>query len=142
MSEVTAGRPPQEVSGWAIGFTSFAGFMMIIIGFFDAIAGFVGLFRNTLYAVTPNYVFAFNITTWAWIQLIVGIVLILAGFGVFTGAVWARTVGVIVAVITAIVNFAFLPYYPLWSILVIALSIAVIWALTAHGRDITREEGY
>lgn len=143
MPEMTAGRPQHEVSGWAIGFTSFAGFMLVLIGVFHIIAGFTGLARNTLYAVTPNYVFSFNVTTWGWAHIIVGIIVLAAGFGVFSGAVWARTVGVLVAALSVIANFAFLPYYPLWAILIIAVDIAVIWALTAHGRDITAEEsGY
>ena len=63
-------------------------------------------------------------------------VVVLAGFALFSGAVWARTVGVILAVLSAIANFAFIPYYPVWSIVMIAVNITVIWALTAHGRDI------
>ena len=84
--------------------------------------------------------FSFDTTTWGWIHLIVGIVVILAGFGIFTGNVLARSVGVIVAVVSAIANFMWLPYYPIWSVIVIAIDIAVIWALTAHGRDLARAE--
>ena len=139
MSEYAAGQVRREPSGWAIGFAAFAGAMMIMIGFFEAIAGLVALFNNHIYAVTPNYIFTFNVATWGWVHLLIGIVVLLAGFGVFSGAVWARTIGVIVAAVAAIANFAFLPYYPLWSILIIAVSIAVIWALTTHGRDISME---
>ena len=70
--------------------------------------------------------------------LIGGIVVALAGFALFTGAVWARAVGVIVVGISAVVNFMWLPYYPFWSMLIIALDIFVIWALTAHGRDVAK----
>jgi hypothetical protein len=129
-----------EPSGWAIGFSAFAGAMMLMIGFFHAVAGLAALFNNKVYAVTPNYIFTLNITTWGWLHLILGIVVLLAGFGVFTGAVWARTVGVIIAVISAIANFAFLPYYPLWAMAIIAVDVAVIWALTTHGRDIALED--
>lgn len=142
MPEVTAGRPPREVSGWAIGFTSFAGFLMIVGGIFHAIIGLVGLAGNPLFVTTPNYIFKFDLTSWGWAHLLVGIIVAAAGFAVFSGAVWARTVGVIVAAISLIANFAFLPYYPLWAILIIALDIGVIWALTAHGRDIVAEERY
>jgi hypothetical protein len=143
MPEVTAGRPAHEVSGWAIGFTSFAGFMLIVIGVLHAIVGITGIARNPLYVSTPNYFLKFDLTTWGWAHLLVGIVVLAAGFGVFSGAVWARTIGVIVAAISIIANFAFLPYYPLWAVLIIAIDIAVVWALTAHGRDITaEEEGY
>ena len=78
-------------------------------------------------------------TTWGWIHLIAGIIIYLAGFGLFSGAVWARTVGVILAAISAFVSFAWIPLYPVWSIVIIAIDVAVIWALTAHGRDITME---
>ena len=78
----------------------------------------------------------FDATTCGWIHLIFGIILLLAGFALFSGAVWARTVGVILAVISAIVNFAWLPWYPVRSITMIAVCVAVIWGLTTHGRDI------
>jgi uncharacterized membrane protein (DUF106 family) len=81
-------------------------------------------------------VFEFDVTAWGWIHLILGVILILAGIGIFSGNVAARTVGVIVAGLAAIANFACLSYYPVWSIIVIAICIAIIWALTAHGRDI------
>jgi len=120
---------------WAVGFAYFAGFMMIMVGVFDLIQGFAALFKKDFLAVTPNYVFHFNSSTWGWIHMLFGLVILLAGLGVFTGAVWARTVGVILAVIVGIENFAFIPIYPVWSIIVIAACVTVIWALTAHGRD-------
>jgi hypothetical protein len=83
-------------------------------------------------------VFEFDITAWGWIQLILGVLLIASGLGIFSGNVAARTVGVIMAASAAIANFAWLPYYPVWSFIVIAICIAIIWALTVHGRDIAR----
>jgi hypothetical protein len=142
MPEVSAGRPPHEVSGWAIGFTSFAGFMMIVIGIFHVIVGIAGIASNPVFVNTPQYIFKFSLVTWGWAHLLVGIVVLAAGFGVFNASVWARTVGVIVAAVSMVANFAFLPYYPIWSVLIIALDIGVIWALTAHGRDISMEERY
>ena len=114
----------------------FAGTMPILIGFFHALAGLTGILKDEFDAATPNYVLKFDATTWGWIHLIGGVIVVLAGFGVFKGAVWARTVGVIVAVISALVSFAWIPVYPS-GIVVIAIDVAVIWALTAHGRDIT-----
>lgn len=128
-----------EPSGWAIGFSAFAAFMLMLIGFFHVIAGLAAIVENEFYAVTPNWVFQFDVTTWGWVHMLMGIVIILAGFAIFSGAVWARTIGVIVAVISAIANFAFLPYFPLWSAIMIAVAVAVIWALTARGRDIAME---
>jgi hypothetical protein len=127
-------------SGAAVGFTIFASVMLMLIGVFHAIAGLAAIFENEFYAVTPNYILEFDVSAWGWIHLIGGIIVLLAGFGVWSGAVWARTVGVTVAGISALTSFAFIPYQPVWSLLIIALDVAVIWALTAHGRDIVSEE--
>jgi hypothetical protein len=126
----------ERTSGAAVGWTMFAAVMMIFIGCFHAIAGLVGIVNDAFYVKTADYVFRFDATTWGWIQLIGGIIVLLAGFGLFSGAVWARTVGVIVATISAIISFAWLPWYPIWAICILAIDVAVIWALTAHGRDI------
>lgn len=123
-------------SGAAVGFTMFAAFMMILIGSFHVIAGLAGIIDDQFYAVTQEWVLQFDITTWGWIHLIAGIVVLIAGLSLFTGAIWARTVGVILATLSAIANFAWLPYYPFWSLAIIAIDIFVIWALTVHGRDI------
>ena len=151
MSHVRAGQPdglvelhepttvPNHRSATAVGFTFFASLMMIMIGFFDMIQGFAGIVKKDFYAVTPNYVFHFSTSTWGWINLVVGLVVLLAGFALFRGSVWARTVGVIMALTVAVVNFAFIPIYPIWAITIIAVSVFVIWALTAHGRDIVEE---
>jgi hypothetical protein len=122
--------------------------MMFMIGAFHLIAGLAGVFEDEIYTVVPAvgteasgdlYYLQFDATTWGWIHTIVGIVILLAGFSLLSGAVWARTVGVILAVISAIANFAWLPWYPVWSIVMIAVSVTVIWALTVHGRDVTME---
>jgi hypothetical protein len=127
----------EEPSGWAVGWTAFAGIMMIMMGIWWVIAGLVAIFEESFYVVTFNWIFEFNVTAWGWIHVILGIVVGLAGFYLFSGAVWARTVGVVVAVIAGLVAFAWMPYYPIWGIIFLAVSVAVIWALTAHGRDIT-----
>jgi hypothetical protein len=124
-------------SGWAVGWAGFAGVMLIMIGVFDVIQGLAALFNDKFYVVSEEWIFEFDITAWGWIQLILGVILIASGIGIFSGNVAARTVGVIIAGVAAIVNFAWLPYYPLGSVIVIAICVAVIWALTAHGRDIT-----
>lgn len=120
----------------AVGFTVFAAVIMVMIGFFQAIAGIVALFNDEFFVIGEQWTFKFDITTWGWIHLLFGIVVFLAGIALFSGKVWARTVGVILAIASAAVNFAWLPWYPVWGILVIILNVFVIWALTAHGRDI------
>lgn len=124
-----------EASGWAIGWTMFASTMMLLIGFWHAIAGVVALFENEFYAVGQEYIFHFDVTTWGWVHLLLGIVIILAGLGLYRGAVWARTLGVIMAVISAIAAFAWVPYYPIWALMIAASAVFVIWALTAHGSE-------
>jgi hypothetical protein len=126
----------REVSGWAVGWTIYAAVWMWILGFFHVLAGFAGIVEDEILVSTENYIFQFDTTTWGWIHLIVGIIVLLAGFSVFNGAVWARAVGVVLAVVSIIANFAWLPYYPIWGLLMITAGAFVIWALTAHGRDI------
>ena len=127
----------ENYSAWAVGWAGFAGVMLVMIGVFNVVQGLVALFNDEFYVITQDWVFKYDITVWGWIQLILGVLVIAAGIGIFSGNVAARTVGVIIAGIAAILNFAWLPYYPLWSIIVIAICVAVIWALTAHGQDIT-----
>jgi len=128
----------EQRSGGAVALTWFAAIVMMVAGACQALAGLAGILKDGFYAVTANYVFEFNTTGWGWLHLLWGILLILAAFGLFSGAVWARMVGVILASIAVVVNFMFLPLYPIWSLILIALDSAVIWALTAHGRDITK----
>ena len=92
--------------------------------------------NDNFYLATREYLFQFDITTWGWIHLILGIVVALAGVGLLAGRTWARVVGITLAVLSAIANFTFIPHYPLWALLVIALDVFVIWALAAHGREL------
>jgi hypothetical protein len=119
-------------SGAAHGFAVFAGVIMIMSGAFQAIAGLVGLFANEFYVATRNYVFQFDVTTWGVIHLVLGALLILAGFSVFSGRTWARVLGIILTGLSALGNFMFIPYYPFWSLLIIALDVLVIWALAVY----------
>jgi hypothetical protein len=130
----SAGRT-EEASGWAVGFILFAGIMMVMSGFFQAFSGLVALFQNEFYVATRNYLFQFDATSWGWIHLLVGLIVVMAGFAVLAGRTWGRVVGITLAMLSALANFAFIPYYPFWSLTIIALDIFVIWALAAHGRD-------
>ena len=125
-----------EPNSSAVGWTAFASIMMMLGGAWWIMAGIVALANDAFYVVGNEYIFQFDVTTWGWIHLLLGVVILFAAFGLFSGAVWARTVGVIVAVVWALFAFAWLPWYPLWAILLITISVFVIWALTAHGRDL------
>ena len=123
-------------SGVAVGFTMFAAVMMWWIGFVHVIDGLVAIFKDKVFLATPKYMFKFDLTTWGWIHLITGIVVFLAAFGVLRGAIWGRMVGITVVLISAIIGFAFVPYYPVWSLLIIGIDVVVVWALSVHGRDV------
>ena len=129
-------RAARETSGWAVGFILFAAIMMIMVGVFQALQGLVAIFENEFYVPTRNYLFQFDATSWGWIHLILGLVVAFAGWGLFSGRTWARTVAIVLAVLSAIANFAFIPYYPFWSLLIITLDIFVIWAVAAYGGDL------
>jgi hypothetical protein len=122
-------------SATAAGFVFFAGVMMIITGIFGAIEGLAAIIKNEFFVVTPNYAFNVDVSAWGWIHLILGIVVVFAGLALFQGKTWARLVGITLASLSAIANFFFIPYYPLWAILIIALDVFIIWALAAHGRE-------
>jgi hypothetical protein len=129
-------RAGEATSGWAVGFILFAAIMMIMAGVFQAIAGLVAIFENEFYVATRNYLFQFDATTWGWIHLLVGLLVAFAGWGLLSGRTWARVVGITLAMLSAIANFLFIPYYPFWSLLIITLDVFVIWAIAAHGRDL------
>jgi hypothetical protein len=128
----------EQRSGFAVGVTVFAATMMILIGVLHAVQGLVALLNDSFFVVGEEWVFEFDVTTWGWIHLLAGALVVVAGFFVLGGAVWARAVGVAVASLSIVLNFIWLPYYPVWSLVIIALDIFVIWALTLHGRDIVR----
>ncbi len=123
-------------SDTAVGIALFGASLMIMAGVFQAIQGIVALANDTFYVLGDEYVFQFDLTSWGWAHLALGALLILTGAFLMAGATWARWTGVVLAGVSAVANFLWLPYYPLWSILVIAIDVAIIWALTAHGRSI------
>jgi hypothetical protein len=125
--------PPPEVSGWAVGGIAFAGTVLMLVGVFQAIAGLVAIFDDDFYLVTRNYTFDLDTTAWGWLHLIIGILLVIVAWGLFARRTWAGVTAIILAGLSAVANFFFIPYYPFWAILVIALDIWVIWALTRPG---------
>lgn len=119
--------------GW-YGMIVFAGTIMLMLGSFHAIAGFVALFQDDYFLVSKDgLVVTADYTAWGWTHIIFGAIIAAAGAALFTGAMWARIVAVIVALLSSIMNLAFLSAYPLWSGIMIALDILIIYAVTAHG---------
>jgi hypothetical protein len=132
-SQSPSARP--DPGGWAVGFTMFAAVMMITVGAWQALQGLIAIFENEFYVQTRNYLFEADATSWGWIHLVLGVIVAFAGFGLLSGRTWARVVGITLAALSATANFLFIPYYPFWSILIVAVNVLVIWALTAHGRE-------
>ena len=124
-----------EPSSAAAGWITFAGVILIIAGMVQAFAGIVAIANDDFYVVTRDYITQFSTTTWGWIHLLIGVVLFASGFGVFSGNILARTVGVVVAAVSFVAAFAWLPWYPIWAVVVMFIDLSVLWALTVHGRD-------
>ncbi|MFD0689077.1 DUF7144 family membrane protein [Actinomadura fibrosa] len=133
---------PERVSSWAVGFAIFGGIMLVLIGTFQAIQGLAAILEDKFYVVAPHYTYEIDVTAWGWIHLLLGILAVVAGFVVFSGRVWARAIGIAFAVVNAISQFLFLPYYPVWGLTMIALDVAVIWALCVYGRRAAEQSGY
>jgi hypothetical protein len=122
----------REVSGWTVGFAVFAGVMLMLVGVFHALAGLAAIIDDQYFVVSRNYAFEVDTTAWGWIHLIFGVIVAFAGYRIFSGVTWARIVGITVASISAIGNFFFIPYQPVWAVLIIALDVLVIAALCAY----------
>jgi hypothetical protein len=133
--EYRAARREPRTASVAVGLVLFAAIMMFMVGVFQAFTGLVAIFNDEFYVATEEYLFKFDQTTWGWVHLILGLVVAAAGVGLMAGRTWARAVAIVLAVISAIVTFGFIPYYPLWALIIIALDVAVIWAVVAYGRD-------
>jgi hypothetical protein len=133
MSQYETEPEARPLSGWAVGGITFAGTILIMIGIFQGIAGLVAIFDDDFYVRVANYTFDLDTTGWGWVHLILGLLLILVGFALFSGAAWAGITAIILAVLSAVNNFFFIPYYPWWSLLLIALACWVIWSLTRPG---------
>ncbi|MEW2123492.1 hypothetical protein AB0891_07190 [Streptomyces sp. NPDC007259] len=121
--------PRPEDNPWATGGIMFAGVLLMVDGVLGAIKGIAGIASDDVYTRINNYVFKFNVTTWGWIHLILGIVIAIVGWGILRGFGWARGVGVGLAALNMIANFMWLPYQPIWAVVSLAIDTFVIWAL-------------
>ena len=121
-------------SGAVIGWTAFAAVLMMVSGLWSFLEGIAAIIRGSFFIQLPNYAYEVSTHSWGWIHLALGIVVFLAGACLFTGMLWARMVGVVIAVFSLIANFMYIPYQPVWSIVVIAIDVFVIWALMSPRR--------
>ena len=120
----------RAVSGLAVGGIWFAASVMTLIGGFQIVAGLAAVIDDQFYVVTRNYAFDLDVTAWGWVHLVLGVLLVACGIGLFRRSAWAGVTAIFLAMLSAFANFFFIPYYPFWAVLVIALDIWVIWALT------------
>jgi hypothetical protein len=135
-------RPNAQYSdpvGTAAGVTAFAGILMIMTGAFHVLQGLVALLNDEFYVVGREYIFQFDVTAWGWVHILLGLVVAFAGVALFRGAVWARTIAVIMASVSLVASFAWMPHYPLWSLTIIAFDVLVIWAAVFHGPNLVDE---
>lgn len=125
----------KNVTGW-VGWVAFAGILMLINGIFQILVGLTALLNDQWFVTTKQTLLVFNISSWGWIHLAIGIVIFLAGWSLFYGSALGRTVGVIMAGLSAVANLAFLGAYPLWSIIIITIDVLVIYALIVHAGEL------
>ncbi|MEU7530574.1 hypothetical protein AB0A74_32935 [Saccharothrix sp. NPDC042600] len=134
MAEQTWPSRPRA-SAWT-GWIGFAAIMMIVIGSFNVIEGVVALFDDEYYVVGPDNVLVLDLTGWGWAHLVIGVLIALAGAALLTGAAWARVVAVVFAALNAVVQLGFVSVQPVWSTIVIALCVVVVWAVVVHGDEV------
>lgn len=132
------GRPSSvpAMTGW-VGFVVFGGIMLVLLGLFHLFQGIIALADDSYYEATPaGLAVQWSYQTWGWIHLVIGAIGIVVGTGIFLGKLWARVYGVFIAAISAFASLTFLAAYPLWSTILIALDVLVIYALIVHGREV------
>jgi len=122
--------PSNTENAWAEGIGIFAGAALLTVGIFQFLEGVSAAAKDDVLVGTPNYVFEFDLTTWGWIHIVFGIVVAIVGGAILAGQKWSLVAGIVLAMVSALMNFVWLPYYPAWAILIIAFDIAVIWALS------------
>ncbi|MEU3147965.1 MULTISPECIES: hypothetical protein [unclassified Streptomyces] len=125
----TRARTSSAKREWAGGLTVFGGVMLMLAGILNIVRGIAGIAEDDVFVATENYVFAFDLTAWGWIHLALGALAVLISVGLFQAGTWARVAGVAIGGLVMIANFVSLPYAPVWSVVMIALSGAMIWAL-------------
>ncbi|WP_211229554.1 DUF7144 family membrane protein [Nakamurella lactea] len=119
-----------------IGVTAVGAIFLLLAGVLQFLQGLAALIKGDFFVVARNFTYTFNVTTWGWIHFVIGVLMVITGFALVIGAMWARVVGIGLALFSAMANFMFLPYYPAWAIIIIILDVALIWALANYDRAI------
>jgi hypothetical protein len=116
---------------WEDNVPLFGGIVLSTVGFFQLFEGLSAILKDQVYLATRNYVYEFDLTTWGWVHLLVGAIALAVGIAILFGQTWAMVVGIVIASLSAIVQFLFIPWQPLWAMVIIATDIAVIWTLSS-----------
>jgi len=111
----------------------FAATLMIVGGIMQVFQGLAAIVNDEFFVTLPNYVVTADVSTWGWIHLIFGILIVIAGMSLYSGSRAAAMFALVLAVLSSIANFGFIPYYPFWALLLIALDVFVIWAIARSG---------
>ncbi|HSX53582.1 MAG TPA: hypothetical protein VLF90_04465 [Patescibacteria group bacterium] len=122
-------------TGW-VGWAYFAGFMMMLVGGMQAIAGLAAIFKSGFYVVSQSHLLVLDYKQWGWVALLLGIIIFFAGLELFRGALWARIVAIILVGMSFLANMAFVNAYPIWAITIMTVDVFVIYALLVHGGEL------
>lgn len=125
----------RQPTGW-VGWVQFAGFLLLARGVFQAFLGVMALVNSNIIVLGEQSLVAFNFTAWGWMHIVLGVILLTAAGSVFSGRVWGRLIGCIAITLSLVTNMVFLPVYPIWSIVVIALDVLMLYALLVHGDEV------
>jgi hypothetical protein len=127
---------------WA-GWVGFASVLMIIMGSLDFFQGLIAIIRDKYYVLTPQQIIVFDLTTWGWIVMIWGVIVVLTGYGLGSGASWARWVTIVVASLNFFVQLGFVgsSQYPLWALTVVVMNVLVLYALIVRWGAVKEEGG-
>lgn len=128
-------RASSKTMVWADGATIFAAVLLTTVGVFQVLEGISAIAKDDVFVSTPDYLFNIDLTAWGWVHLLLGAIAVLVGVSILYGQGWAMIAGIVIAIVSALANFLFLPYYPLWALVVIGFDLFVIWALsTVYGQ--------
>ncbi|MFE2039730.1 hypothetical protein ACFXAZ_02180 [Streptomyces sp. NPDC059477] len=136
IGDAWSARPQQPATsggdGWVTGGVTFAGVLLLCSGILAVLQGIAAIAKNNVYSNVGTYTYEINLTGWGWIHVVLGALVAVTGWGVLSGASWARITGIVLASLSLIAQFLFLPYAPVWAVVLMAIDVFVIWALASR----------
>ncbi|MCT7353572.1 hypothetical protein N4P33_15520 [Streptomyces sp. 15-116A] len=135
--EGSYGTAPTGRGDWATGGVTFAGVLLLINGILAVFQGIAAIAEDDVYARLGDYVYEVSLTGWGWILLILGAIAVIVGWGILSGQEWARMAGIMLASLSLMAQFLFLPYAPVWSVIMMAIDVFVIWSLATYRPETT-----